>query len=279
MKKYILSLIILFGAFTIGFFYSKASYVFATSNSCISTGPQCGTDNGNKTVKVCPQGYTENEHNSTPKDCHKFSNWSLDYAYFVDSVISCHTGVIDYSACTPEESCTESCGYEGGQVADGKGGFKTCEATPVCQVDACFNIEGFQEVIPEGYHLEEDFGCIVDTPPAGPAPEVIRVETPTTEAGAPVCTDVAPAKIPNIFVVNAGVGKLEVRWIPTGGDKAHIFYGLEVGKPLFSLIDTPNDGVEVIGSLVSGKHYWFSVVNGSGCAWSSLSDWYDPIVE
>lgn len=119
---------------------------------------------------------------------------------------------------------------------------------------------------------------VTPQPSVTPSPEV-RVETPLTDAGVGECTDVAPAKIPVIFVDNAGVGQLEVRWMPTGGDKAHIFYGLEVGKPLFSLIDTPNDGVEVIGSLVSGKHYWFSVTNGQGCAWSSLSDWYDPIVE
>ena len=117
-----------------------------------------------------------------------------------------------------------------------------------------------------------------EEPKSTPTPEV-RVETPLTEAGAPTCGDVAPAKVPNIFVANAGKGQLEVRWIPTGGDKALIFYGLEAGKPLYSLIDTPNDGVEVIGGLNSGSHYWFSVSNGSGCAWSSVSDWYDPIVE
>jgi len=145
------------------------------------------------------------------------------------------------------------------------------------EVDACLNIEGFQEVIPQGYHFEEEVGCVIDTPEPGPEPT--RVETPLTEAGAPVCSEVAPAKIPNIFVVNAGVGKLEVRWIPTGGEFAHIFYGAEAGKPEHSLINTPNDGVEVIGALNSGQHYWFSVVNGGGCAWSSLSDWFDPIVE
>ena len=115
------------------------------------------------------------------------------------------------------------------------------------------------------------------TPSSTPTPEVM-VETPLTEAGVSACDATAPAKVPNIFVTNAGVGKLEVRWIPTGGNKAHIVYGLEAGKPLFSLIDTPNDGVEVIGNLVSGKHYWFAVTNGDGCAWSQLSNWYDPIV-
>ena len=109
-------------------------------------------------------------------------------------------------------------------------------------------------------------------------PEVV-VFSPLSEAGAPSCDSVAPAKVPNIFVTNAGVGKLEVRWIPTGGDKAHIFYGEVAGKPAYSLIDTANDGSEVIGGLVSGQHYYFSVTNGGGCAWSSLSDWYDPIVE
>lgn len=116
------------------------------------------------------------------------------------------------------------------------------------------------------------------TPSATPSPEV-RVETPLTEGGVSTCDATAPAKVPNIFVDNAGVGKLEVRWIPTGGSQAHIFYGLEAGKPQHSVMNTPNDGTEVIGGLVSGKHYWFAVSQGEGCAWSSLSDWYDPIVE
>ena len=137
---------------------------------------------------------------------------------------------------------------------------KSCPVTgPVCNEQAC-----------------GDGGD--DDTPVTPV-ETVRVETPLTEAGAPVCSDVAPAKIPNIFVTNAGVGKLEVRWIPTGGDKAHIFYGEVVGKPTYSLIDTANDGTEIIGSLNSGTHYWFSLVQGNGCAWSSLSDWYDPLVE
>jgi hypothetical protein len=146
-------------------------------------------------------------------------------------------------------------------------------------VDVCPNLEGLQTEIPQGYHLEERFGCIIDVPEPGPAPEPVRVETPLTEAGAPVCGDVAPAKIPNIFVVNAGSGKLEVRWIPTGGEFAHIFYGAKAGESQYSLINTPNDGVEVIGALNPGQHYWFAVTNGGGCAWSSLSDWFDPIVE
>jgi len=114
-------------------------------------------------------------------------------------------------------------------------------------------------------------------------PEVTQtpviVEIGLTVAGVGECAETAPAKIPNIFVKNAGVGKLEVRWIPSGGEKAHIFYGLKAGSPEHSLINTPNDGVEVIGGLVSGKHYYFAVTNGSGCSWSSLSNWYDPIVE
>ena len=117
-----------------------------------------------------------------------------------------------------------------------------------------------------------------ETPTPTPSPEV-KVETPLTEAGTSSCPITAPAKIPNIYVVNAGKGKLEVRWMPTGGNKAHILYGAEAGKPQHSLIDTDNDGVEVISSLNSGQHYWFSVVNGSDCSWSSPSDWYDPIVE
>ena len=38
-------------------------------------------------------------------------------------------------ACTPEENCPTNCGYAGGQVPDGHGGYKTCAATSPCPVD------------------------------------------------------------------------------------------------------------------------------------------------
>lgn len=57
--------------------------------------------------------------------------------------------------------------------------------------DVCPNIEGTQEVVPEGYHLEADFGCIVNVPPPGPAPEpqpeTHQDLTPAGPPSAPVC--------------------------------------------------------------------------------------------
>jgi hypothetical protein len=37
-------------------------------------------------------------------------------------------------ACEPEGECPTVCGYEGGQVPDGQGGYKTCAATDPCPV-------------------------------------------------------------------------------------------------------------------------------------------------
>lgn len=147
-------------------------------------------------------------------------------------------------------------------------------------IDVCPNLEGDQETLPEGYHYDNEENCVPNVVEEPEEPEVpVRVETPLTQAGTPSCPNTAPTKVPNIFVTNAGIGALEVRWIPTGGNFAHILYGFEAGKPLYSLLNTPNDGVEVINLLNSGSHYWFSVVNGEGCAWSQLSDWFDPVVQ
>ncbi len=170
--------------------------------------------------------------------------------------------------------------YKNGNHIDWPEDYKAmvCSATPTPSATPVVTPSPTPVVTPTPTPEPSETPTPSETPESTPTP-VVRVETPLTEAGAPTCGDVAPAKVPNIFVANAGVGKLEVRWTPTGGAYAHILYGLEAGKPEHSLLNTSNDGVEVISGLVSGNHYWFSVTNGENCAWSSLSDWYDPIVE
>ena len=100
-----------------------------------------------------------------------------------------------------------------------------------------------------------------------------------SSTGTPQCGDSKPSNVANINVtVTGNKGELEVQWaLPTGGDRVHIEYGLEQNAQ-HALLNTPNDGNEVIRDLVSGKHYWFRVMAVNGCAVGDPSIWFDPIV-
>jgi hypothetical protein len=100
-------------------------------------------------------------------------------------------------------------------------------------------------------------------------------------AGSPPgpCTDSIPSTVASINVKSTGIkGELEVQWaLPLGADKVHIQYGLEKIAQ-YALLNTPNDGNEIIRGLTSGNHYWFSVAGVNGCAVGNYSNWFDPIV-
>jgi len=49
---------------------------------------------------------------------------------------SCVLTDTDYSKCELEQTCPSECGYEGGNVSNGQGGTKACEATSVCIIDS-----------------------------------------------------------------------------------------------------------------------------------------------
>lgn len=147
-------------------------------------------------------------------------------------------------------------------------------------VDYCDTLEGVQA---------EDADCPEVTPTPTEEPEV--TPTPTEEPkGTPptfvgssteapgVCGDARPTRVANINVVSHGVkGELEVQWaLPTGGDRVHIEYGLGQNAE-HALLNTPNDGNEIIGGLNSGSHYWFRVAGVNGCAVGDYSGWFDPI--
>lgn len=136
-------------------------------------------------------------------------------------------------------------------------------------------------------YLEVD---ITPTPTEEPTPTPVEEEkhetggTPPVFAGsstdAPgVCKDDSIGRSANIFVKTTGnTGELEVQWaLVPGADRAHIVYGLGQ-SPEHALLDTENDGSEVIRNLKSGQHYWFAVMGVKGCATGPLSSWYDPIV-
>lgn len=100
----------------------------------------------------------------------------------------------------------------------------------------------------------------------------------TTEAPG-VCGINDIGNVANIYVKTTGnAGELEVQWsLPENADKVHIIYGLEQ-KAEHALLNTPNDGNEVIRDLTSGRHYWFAVAGVRDCGVGNYSNWYDPIV-
>ncbi len=92
------------------------------------------------------------------------------------------------------------------------------------------------------------------------------------------CVDTRPSRVANINVVQTGnKGELEVQWALPNSDKVHIEYGLEKYAQ-HALLNTPNDGNEVIRDLTSNEHYWFRVAGVTGCSVGEPSEWFDPLV-
>lgn len=139
---------------------------------------------------------------------------------------------------------------------------------------------------------------IEPSPQPTPVPETSPVPTPEPPCGVecqPVlvaksvpspnfCKDAVPGEVANIFVDRGepNDGKLEVRWLnkePHEGAKhAHILYTDTVpGDWKYALLNTPNDGIEVIGELKNGVHYWFAVMLVNGCQPGAISAAFDPI--
>ena len=108
-------------------------------------------------------------------------------------------------------------------------------------------------------------------PEVTPIPEVTpepegRVES--TPAGAPTCDGVPFVKLPaNVHVIRNG-DTAEVKWTPTQGTQAEIYYyeNQNVDNK-HSVKDTYNDGHEVIG-LLGSKDWTFGLQQKDGCAFS-----------
>lgn len=123
-----------------------------------------------------------------------------------------------------------------------------------------------------------------DQPTPTPEPER-KVETQSSGGGggasAPTCSDSKPGKVANIYVDpgKPNDGKLEVRWLPEEpkASKAHIRYSEVDGDWRYAKLDTENDGVEEIGDLKNGVHYWFQVAQVNGCAVGDYSRSFDPV--
>jgi hypothetical protein len=196
VSLWVLTASMLLGAFFLGKTLTNAA---AGAVGCISTGPQCGTDNGSENITVytdyiglCPAGYTYQNNGNWNQRCHRDANCSggCETEHVTPTGIgcpdtytqtgsgegtvcsktqtqSCQTGSIQYDSCPSEGTCPTTCGYEGGTVPDGRGGQKTCDATSACDVDQCINIDEFQGSVPEGYYqteTEKGLVCLAKTP-------------------------------------------------------------------------------------------------------------------
>lgn len=161
---------------------------------------------------------------------------------------------------------------------------------PEEETDYCQTVEGIQsedydcpkEELPdfcpeEGYQPYGPCEEPKEEPKGGPSDE--RFAGSSTEAPG-VCSDTKPGDVANINVVTGtpNDSKLEVQWsLPLGADKVHILYG-EYGKPYeHALLNTPNDGNEVIDHLKNGVNYNFKVAGVNGCAVGNYSKEFDPM--
>lgn len=111
--------------------------------------------------------------------------------------------------------------------------------------------------------------CATPTPEPTSEPE----STPSgfialTPAGAPVCDGVPFVKLPaNVHVYRNGASA-EVKWVPTQGSEAHIYYFQNQNPSnAHALRDIANDGQETI-NLLGNLDWTFGVQQKDGCATS-----------
>lgn len=146
---------------------------------------------------------------------------------------------------------------------------------------------------------------VVDEPTVTPTPEVDEVTptptqqprvTPTPEekvqvsssreesvsssTGTPSCGDLSVPEVPQawlqpdaegngVLIPRWGTnqyGKVDIRWSPDTSDMNR-----------YSLLNTNNNGVEEIGALDNGTHYWFQVRFRNGCQTGEWSNMVDPL--
>ncbi len=193
------------------------------------------------------------EPTATPEPTCDITSWTCEECQIAPADDLCYKDFINY--------CGENygCGWE-----------DTCEPSDVLRV------------VTNGFHGEwlcEDT-CELPDPTPAPTPEP-KGYVELTPAGAPYCFDTEVMKLPaNVHVYRKG-GTAIVKWYPTSGNMANIYYR-EVGNlsNAHSVINTDNDGYEEINIL--GSLDWeFGVqqtkeCNASGTVWvidGLTSDW------
>lgn len=142
-----------------------------------------------------------------------------------------------------------------------------------------------EEITPTPPQDEEVTPTPTETPRVTPTPTEVPQSTPSepeqsSSTGTPSCPDLTPTQVKDIWVENpvSNDGKLTIRWgtNPAYG-KAHIRYSEVDGEWRYALLNTDNDGTEVIGDLKNGTHYWFQVAYVNGCQPGPYSHSFDPL--
>jgi len=157
----VLAAVLAVSAFLIGKSLTKVS-AFTTVPSCVSTGAQCGTDNGTQPGTVytdfignCPAGYHYQNDGNWDQRCHRNTDTP-------------HDGNVPPEHQAPTEtSCPETYTKSGSdentvcskiaQVACHTGIIQhdSCEVT----IDVCSNLDGNQETLPDGMQVNSDHFC------------------------------------------------------------------------------------------------------------------------
>lgn len=264
-KLLVLSLVSV--AFILGTQTVSATYK-PSWGECKSTGEQCGTDNGTQTKTtvsykdpICPKHYHVQNAGNWNQVCHRDFNWmqpehkaplGCPEGYDQDGVKcsketveerSCQTGVIQYDSCEEEGQCPESCGYEGGEVSDGKGGYKVCEATLACE--------------------NED--------PEEPETPTYERKVENTFHKDTRCHAVKP-EAPQWAIKTPAEGGVLATWSAIGGSEVEIMVNNANGEWEYNYGRSSNDGHEFLPNMGMNQLYKIRVINDC-----SKGDWLvDP---
>lgn len=85
---------------------------------------KCGSEEGERIIEQKCDQWKRGWATGNPKEC--------SYGETREKTVGCC--VEEVEQCEPEGICPTECGYEGGEVADGEGGTKVCEATNPCVI-------------------------------------------------------------------------------------------------------------------------------------------------
>lgn len=152
----------------------------------------------------------------------------------------------------------------------------TCTPTPGEPIPT---VTGEPEATPTPTIVEEPTPEVTRVPePTSPPNDVVTLRTDTTST--PTCPAQKPENVNDVWVEAdaEGNGEMILRWgVNSQYSRVNIVYGLTPGDMRYSLLNTENDGREVIRGLDNGTHYWFSVANLDGCAVGDYAVWRDPM--
>lgn len=314
MKKYLLIGVIVAASFL---FVRNVDATGVKWGKCVLDGSQCGTDNGTQSREVksyadpiCPKWYHVQNSGNWNQRCHRDYNWmqpehkaplGCPEGYNKDGANcskttteyqACHTGEIDYSACEEAGQCPTECGYDGGEVADGKGGYTQCPATDSCStIRWCFpSEEGYEaQAIPDNQEPEEGFAWETGMDRYCEFEEVEEStpsEKPKTFSKDTRCHDTTP---PAITWINVDDGSANNNWFPQatwsaeGGDTIEVCFSETQGDPRWCF-KMENDGHQELGhvapdntGLLGMVQYYANWRTINGCkagAWTAV-DWFN----